>query len=224
MAEGSAPADSSWLIDMMYSIMHTPTWNEPLQAFYAEKCIMFDNFEEENKHEYVLVHNEFKSLVDNLLAAHLIEVDISPEDFERQLIDSGLVEDPRLHQVVGQLMAAEDFITFKNMMVERHVNMQMEAEGNYHDLTGPGFSSPGSSGHGSRCGSYAIGCFIGAATGFLSELCSTCCICRSSYAYFAKWSTGCPNHVAGACIWRRRWLLWTCSNAGWPCEADEGEV
>jgi len=136
MATTATPGDNSWLIDMMITIMRAPTWNEPLQAFISEKCIMFDNFEEENKHEYVTVHNEFKSLVDNLLAAHLLEVDISPEEFERQLVESGLVEDPRLQQVVGQLMAAEDFTHFKQMMVERHTNMQQQAEYNYNQLAG----------------------------------------------------------------------------------------
>lgn len=116
---------------MMISIMHAQTWNEPLTAFIAQKCTMFDNFEEENKHEYVQVHNEFKSLVDNLLAAHLLEVDIMPEEFEKQLVESGLVDDPRLQQVVQQLMAAEDFMTFKTMMVERHTTMQQQAEANF---------------------------------------------------------------------------------------------
>lgn len=127
-------SDNTWLIDMMVSIMHASTWNEPLTAFINEKCIMFDNFEEENRHDYMLVHQEFKSLVDNLLAAHLLEVDISPEEFEKQCIESGLVEDPRLQQVVGQLMAAEDFMTFKQMMIERHCGMQQQAESNYKDV------------------------------------------------------------------------------------------
>jgi len=136
-AESLAPLaapDNSWLIDMMITIMHSNTWNEPLTGFITDKCMLFDNFEEENKHAYMEVHNEFKILVDNLLAAHLIEVDIMPEEFEKQLIESGLIEDPRLQQVVGQLMAAEDFMTFKTMMVERHTSMQMQAMSNYQDM------------------------------------------------------------------------------------------
>jgi hypothetical protein len=127
--------DHSWLIDMMITIMHSKSWNDPLEAFISEKCIMFDNFQEEMKHEYTTVHIEFKNLVDNLLAAHLLEVDISPEDFEQQCIDSGLVEDPRLQSVVNQLMAAADFMTFKDMMVARHISMQTQAETNYKELT-----------------------------------------------------------------------------------------
>merc|ERR1719247_3243849 len=119
----------------MISIMHAETWNEPLSNFINEKCVLFENFEEENKHEYMQVHQEFKALVDNLLAAHLLEVDILPEEFERQCIDSGLVEDPRLVQVMGQLMAAEDFMEFKNMMLNRHLGMQQQVENNYKSLT-----------------------------------------------------------------------------------------
>jgi len=138
MAEVAPPPDNSWLVDMMVTIMHSETWNGPLTAFIQSHCTMFDNFEEENKHEYVTIHNEFKCLVDNLLAAHLLEVDISPEEFEKQLLESGLIEDPRLQQVVNQLMASEDFMTFKTMMVDRHTNMQQMAESNYRELQAPG--------------------------------------------------------------------------------------
>lgn len=130
-----APADSSWLVDMMVSIMHAKTWNDPLNAFIAEKCTLFDNFEEENRHEYMEVHTEFKSLVDSLLAAHLLEFDIPPEEFEKQIVESGLVADKRLQSVLNQLMAAEDFVLFKNMMVERHATMQAQAETTFKELS-----------------------------------------------------------------------------------------
>lgn len=138
MADDVARADSAWLVDAVVQFMRSPSWNEPLQGFISEKCILFDNFEEENRHEYVEIHNEFKSLIDNLLAAHLLEVDIAPEEFEQQVLQSGLAEDPRLQKVFGQLMAAEDFMTFKTMMVEQHAKMQSQAESNFK--TGPGLS------------------------------------------------------------------------------------
>lgn len=136
MAEGQeAGQDNTWLVDMVVQFMHSPSWNEQLATFINDKCTMFDNFEEENKHEYVEVHSQFKALIDNLLTAHLLEVDILPEDFERQCIEAGLAENPRLQQVVSQLIAAEDFITFKQMMIEHHTNMQHQAESNFKDLT-----------------------------------------------------------------------------------------
>eukprot|EP00929_Paragymnodinium_shiwhaense_P055010 TRINITY_DN27590_c0_g1_i1.p1 TRINITY_DN27590_c0_g1~~TRINITY_DN27590_c0_g1_i1.p1 ORF type:complete len:271 (-),score=88.85 TRINITY_DN27590_c0_g1_i1:164-976(-) len=127
---GPPPAggnDSTWLVDMVVQFMHSPTWNGPVNQFVGEKCVQFDNFVEENKHEYAEMHAEFKTLIDDLLTVHLLEVDILPEDFERQCIEAGLTEDPRLQQVVGQLVAAEDFMSFKQMMVDAHANKQEQA-------------------------------------------------------------------------------------------------
>eukprot|EP00928_Gymnodinium_smaydae_P050032 TRINITY_DN3364_c0_g1_i1.p1 TRINITY_DN3364_c0_g1~~TRINITY_DN3364_c0_g1_i1.p1 ORF type:complete len:272 (+),score=70.50 TRINITY_DN3364_c0_g1_i1:76-816(+) len=135
MAEESPAADTSWLVDLLVQFTHTPSWTNPLKAFIDEKCIIFDNFEEENKHEYVEVHKDYKDLVDNLLAAHLLEVDILPEDFERQCQEAGLTEDPRLQEVLGQLLAAEDFLSFKQLMVETHTNQQLQAENTYKAFT-----------------------------------------------------------------------------------------
>eukprot|EP00445_Apocalathium_hangoei_P041555 CAMPEP_0203965222 /NCGR_PEP_ID=MMETSP0359-20131031/94775_1 /ASSEMBLY_ACC=CAM_ASM_000338 /TAXON_ID=268821 /ORGANISM="Scrippsiella Hangoei, Strain SHTV-5" /LENGTH=160 /DNA_ID=CAMNT_0050902031 /DNA_START=73 /DNA_END=552 /DNA_ORIENTATION=- len=135
MAEEEAAAvDHTWLVDMVLGFMHSENWNEPLQGFIVEHCTKFDNFQDENKHEYVEIHIEFKNLVDSLLTAHLLEVDIDPEEFERKIQESGLNEDPRLQQIVGQMMAAEDFMVFKNMMIDRHQALQSEAESNFHDV------------------------------------------------------------------------------------------
>jgi len=133
--EKEPAAANQWLVDVIVQIMQSPSWNEPLKGFVEEKCILFDNFQEENKHEYVEVHNEFKTLVDNLLAAHLCDIDIDPADFEKQLCDAGLLDDPRLKQVVVQLLAAEDFVNFKEMMIDRHCNMQHQAENTFKEIS-----------------------------------------------------------------------------------------
>eukprot|EP00933_Yihiella_yeosuensis_P045383 TRINITY_DN4074_c1_g5_i1.p1 TRINITY_DN4074_c1_g5~~TRINITY_DN4074_c1_g5_i1.p1 ORF type:complete len:258 (-),score=102.45 TRINITY_DN4074_c1_g5_i1:106-879(-) len=129
MAEGEG---SAWMVDMVIQFMHSPSWNEPINSFISEKCIGFDNFQEENRHEYVEVHNEFRGLIDNLLTAHLLQVDISPEQFEQELLQSGLSEDPRMQRIVSQLSAAEDFLSFKTMMLEHHIKMQQKAEGTWN--------------------------------------------------------------------------------------------
>mmetsp|Transcript_52598 Transcript_52598/g.125618 ORF Transcript_52598/g.125618 Transcript_52598/m.125618 type:complete len:229 (+) Transcript_52598:80-766(+) len=131
MADDSKGAQ--WLIDLVADVMRSPSWNEPLQIFIAEKCILFDNFQEENKHEYVEVFNAFKALIDDLLAAHLLEVDITPEEFEKQCVEGGLLEDPKLKEVMGPFMAAEDFVAFKNMMIDQHAAMQSQAEAAYKE-------------------------------------------------------------------------------------------
>ncbi|CAJ1355983.1 unnamed protein product [Effrenium voratum] len=127
--------DNAWLVDMIIQFMHSPSWNDPINAFIAERCTSFDNFEEEMKHEYMELHNEFRGLVDNLLTAHLLEVDISPEDFEKQVMESGLAQDERMQRLVSQLVAAEDFLAFKDLMLQHHMKMQQEAEGNFRGMS-----------------------------------------------------------------------------------------
>jgi len=136
MAEGEAAAeDKGWLVDMVVQFMGSSSWNGPLNTFIGEKCILFDNFQEENKLEYMEMHNEYKCLVDDLLTAHLLEVDIMPEDFERQCIEAGLADDPRLEKIIKQLMAVEDYVAFKQMMIDSHMGQQMMAEANFQDVT-----------------------------------------------------------------------------------------
>lgn len=134
MADAGA-VDHTWLVDMVVQFIQSPQWNEPVQTFIRENCTKYDNFQEENKHEYVEVHNEFKNLVDSLLTAHLLEVDLDPEEFEKKVMESGLADDPKIKQVLSQLQAAEDFMTFKNMMVERHEQLQHEAEANFQEVS-----------------------------------------------------------------------------------------
>ena len=129
MADGSE--DNAWLVDMIIQFVSSPSWNEPINSFVAEKCLIFDNLDSEMKHEYMECHQEFSGLVESLLAAHLLEVDISPDDFERQVMESGLKDDARMQRVVSQLMAAEDFLIFRDMMLNHHMQMQQEAEGTY---------------------------------------------------------------------------------------------
>ncbi|CAK9110165.1 Cilia- and flagella-associated protein 36 (Coiled-coil domain-containing protein 104) [Durusdinium trenchii] len=135
MASGSAE-DPAWLVDMIIQFVSSPSWNEPINSFVAEKCVIFDNLDDEMKHEYMECHQEFSGLVESLLAAHLLEVDIAPEDFERQVMESGLKDDERMQGVVSQLMAAEDFLTFRDMMLKHHMQMQQAAEGTYHGPSG----------------------------------------------------------------------------------------
>ena len=68
---------------------------------------------------YMACHQDFGGLVENLfasqcefrasgemrLAAHLLEVDIAPEDFERQVMESGLKDDERMPGALDKTMS-----------------------------------------------------------------------------------------------------------------------
>mmetsp|Transcript_19716 Transcript_19716/g.38638 ORF Transcript_19716/g.38638 Transcript_19716/m.38638 type:complete len:241 (-) Transcript_19716:142-864(-) len=124
------------VVDVLVQITRAPTWNQPVGEFTKTKCVAFDNFEEENKHEYSQIHNEFRELVDSLLTAHLLEVDMDPDQFEKDIESSNVAEDPRFKNFISQLMAAEDFLLFKQMMVDRHLALQTEAESAIKEASG----------------------------------------------------------------------------------------
>ncbi|CAE7676999.1 cfap36 [Symbiodinium microadriaticum] len=115
------------LSDYVLSFLKSPSWVAPIAQFVDEQCIIFED-EEENKLEYTECHNEFRQLIDNLLAAHLLELDVSNEQFE-QFCQTGLSTNSTLHRVlVEQLLAVDDFLIFKAMMTKRNADLYREAQ------------------------------------------------------------------------------------------------
>jgi len=66
-----------WFFDMIIGFLRSPRWKVPVMTFLDEKCVAFDN-EEENKLEFTGIHNvsflpssylrqEFKKIVEKLL-------------------------------------------------------------------------------------------------------------------------------------------------------------
>lgn len=119
--------DLEWLSDYVLAFLKSPSWVAPIAQFVDEQCIVFDN-EEENKLEYTQCHNEFKQLIDSLLAAHLLEMSVSRDQFE-QFCHTGLANNPALHRVlVEQLLSVDDFQVFKAMMSKRNAALFREAQ------------------------------------------------------------------------------------------------
>lgn len=51
--------ENNWMIDFILAFFHSAEWKAPVLSFIEEKCIVFDD-EEENKLEYTIIHKEFK--------------------------------------------------------------------------------------------------------------------------------------------------------------------
>lgn len=116
-----------WLSDYVLSFLKSPTWSAPIAQFVDEQCIIFED-QEENKLEYTECHNEYKELIDSRFAAHLLEIDVTSEQFE-QFCQRGLSTNPSLHRVlVEQLLSADDFLIFKAMMTKRNADLYREAQ------------------------------------------------------------------------------------------------
>lgn len=45
-----------WFFDMIIGFLRSPRWKVPVMTFLDEKCVAFDN-EEENKLEFTGIHN-----------------------------------------------------------------------------------------------------------------------------------------------------------------------
>eukprot|EP00927_Polykrikos_kofoidii_P025910 TRINITY_DN23201_c0_g1_i1.p1 TRINITY_DN23201_c0_g1~~TRINITY_DN23201_c0_g1_i1.p1 ORF type:complete len:701 (+),score=173.22 TRINITY_DN23201_c0_g1_i1:69-2105(+) len=115
-----------WLSDYMVNTLKSPTWVAPIAQFVDERCSIFENAEE-NKLEYTVCHNEFKELVESLLLCHLLDVAITPAQFDA-FCQTGLSNGQAMHRVfVEQLLSVDDFLTFKAMMVKRNADLDRKA-------------------------------------------------------------------------------------------------
>lgn len=125
-------SESEWAFDYILQLLKSPDWEVPMTSFIDEHCAIFD-LEDENKFEYTAVHADFRDLVETLLTSHLEELGMDMASFqtlcEQQPGEKGQEEkqDTRSsEQVLTQILALDDFLTFKTMMVRR--NMELEVE------------------------------------------------------------------------------------------------
>ena len=92
-------------------------------TFIDENCVIFDN-EEENKLVYYDKFNEFRTLIDNLLDTHLSEVGVTEEQFAAAC-EAGMGNQAH-RDVFEKLIAVDDFLTFKKLMIKRNVELELE--------------------------------------------------------------------------------------------------
>lgn len=115
-----------WLSDYLVCTLKSPTWVIPVAEFVDNGCAIFDDAEE-NKLEYTICHNDFKRLIDDLFTAHLLEVSVTPEQFQN-FCQHGLQSSAPLHHIlIEQLLSVEDFLIFKAMMVKRNADLDRRA-------------------------------------------------------------------------------------------------
>ena len=95
----------------------------PVWDFIDDNCIVFDS-EEENKLAYSDTFNLFRELVESLLNMHLTEMGCSMEQFVELCQMYGTTEVGK--EVLEQILAVDDFISFKTMMVKRNMELELE--------------------------------------------------------------------------------------------------
>ena len=98
-----------WLKDFLIQLPSAASWNQPIAEFVES---VRDSFET-SPH---LAHREFSLLIDGLLVAHLIELEISAEDFDGLSHEIANSADVRLKPLRQYLEAGGDFQVFASLM------------------------------------------------------------------------------------------------------------
>ena len=95
-------------------------------SFIDEHCIVFDD-DEENKLEYTTIHNNFKKMFEGLIDNLLKDIGLDAQSFAHacEKVSVKLYKD-----IVGQIVAMDNFLVFKKMMVARNKALNAEAISN----------------------------------------------------------------------------------------------
>ncbi|NXX78603.1 CFA36 protein, partial [Urocolius indicus] len=125
MAAEEEEGDVGWVVDTIAGFLRGPAWSIPILEFMEQKCEVFDD-EEESKLSYTEIYQEYQALVEKLLEDCLKEVGINEEKFQ-EAFSSPLAKTHTSQAILQTVLAAEDFRLFKKMMVQKNIEMQLQA-------------------------------------------------------------------------------------------------
>ncbi|NWQ79992.1 CFA36 protein, partial [Columbina picui] len=125
MAAEEEEGDVEWVVDTIAGFLQGPAWSIPILEFMEQKCEVFDD-EEESKLSYTEIYQEYQALVERLLEDYLKEVGINEEKFQ-EAFSSPLAKTHTSQAILQTVLAAEDFRLFKTMMVQKNIEMQLQA-------------------------------------------------------------------------------------------------
>ncbi|XP_078593725.1 cilia- and flagella-associated protein 36-like isoform X2 [Branchiostoma floridae x Branchiostoma japonicum] len=118
----------NWVLDSVVQFLRSPTWTVPVMNFIEENCLVFDN-NEENKLEYTEAHNQYKGMVEALLGSFMEDLGITEDQFtegcKKELVSAQAGTYPL--GLFQQLWAADNFFSFKAMMVQTRVELELQA-------------------------------------------------------------------------------------------------
>lgn len=114
-----------WVVESIAGFLRGPDWSIPILDFVEQKCEVFDD-EEESKLTYTEIHQEYKELVEKLLESYLKDIGINEDQFQ-EACTSPLAKTHTSQAILQPVLAAEDFTIFKAMMVQKNIEMQLQA-------------------------------------------------------------------------------------------------
>lgn len=117
--------ESEWVVESIAGYLGSPEWVVPVTDFMEHKCTVFDD-EDENKLSYTEIHEQYKQLVEKLLDTYMQEVGISEQQFV-EACSSPFAKSKALQAVFQPVLATDDFQMFKTLMVQKNVELQLQA-------------------------------------------------------------------------------------------------
>ncbi|XP_031785494.1 cilia- and flagella-associated protein 36 isoform X2 [Nasonia vitripennis] len=120
--------DSAWVFDSLVGFLQGPIWSAPLLTFIEEKSLIFEPETLDSK-GYREIYQEYKNLVDLLLGCYMEDMGITPEQFERActLNKSTRVSVQFQQSLFEQIWAANEYEVFKRMMIQKNLELQLQA-------------------------------------------------------------------------------------------------
>ncbi|XP_013771970.1 cilia- and flagella-associated protein 36-like isoform X2 [Limulus polyphemus] len=119
---------ANWVFDTLVKFLKGAVWNIPILTFIEQKSIVFEP-EGGNEEEYKKIHQEYKNLVDYMLGSHMEDMKITPEQFEKACgsVGNNNVQGQFHQSLFEQVWAADDYEIFKRMMIQKNIELQLQA-------------------------------------------------------------------------------------------------
>ncbi|XP_065661080.1 cilia- and flagella-associated protein 36 isoform X2 [Hydra vulgaris] len=119
-------SDWEFIFDGIFGFINSPLWNVPILSFIESQSVVFEETEE-NHLNWTEIHNKYKTLVESLLGGYLKDVGITEDQFLHACTSPPAKNDPQVQMVLHHLLAGDDFEVFKKMMIEKNLELQIQA-------------------------------------------------------------------------------------------------
>ncbi|XP_070578176.1 cilia- and flagella-associated protein 36-like isoform X2 [Ptychodera flava] len=117
---------ADWVFDSVFGFLHSPMWTVPIVNFIEHKCLVFDP-EEDNTKVYTEIHGEYKELVEFLLENFLEDVGITSDQFVSACKTKVGKQSDETYSAFEQVEAAQDYEIFKRMMIQKNIELELQA-------------------------------------------------------------------------------------------------
>merc|ERR1711936_458843 len=118
----------NWVFDSLVNFLRGPIWNVPILTLIENKSLVFEpEGEKEHEAEYKKIHEDYKNLVDFMLGSYMEDIGITAKEFEAACTQGKSITGKFHQQLFEQVWAADDYEIFKRMMIQKNIDLQMEA-------------------------------------------------------------------------------------------------